>query len=264
MHIARAVILHCLGLDRLLRDGQVESDLHVVASGGADLAHHADFHRGNGPPRVAVGDFRQVRERVVGGLDVILPQAAVGIGEDAPQQLDNVGLAERLEAEDRRAAQQGRVDREKRILRRRADQKDHSVLDIAQQNILLRAIETVQFVDEEHRPPPDAGEQDAGLFDNLAHLAHRSRRGVEHVEFTITMQGDHRSERGLARPRRAEEYQRTETIRLEHPPQHLARPEEFVLPEHLVEGSRAHADGQWRMGRNRRTFGFVEQIHFAP
>ena len=59
--------------------------------------------------------------------------------------------AQRFELENLRAADQRPVDREERVFRRRAEQADGAAFHIGQQRVLLRAVEAVDFVDEEDR-----------------------------------------------------------------------------------------------------------------
>ena len=65
-------------------------------------------------------------------------------------------VAERLQHEHARAREQRRVHLERRVLGRRADQRDRAVLDVRQHRVLLRFVEAVDLVDEQHGALPGA------------------------------------------------------------------------------------------------------------
>ena len=78
-------------------------------------------------------------------------EAAVTIGQRAPQDRDDRRRLERLEDVDLRAREQRRVHLERRVLGRRADEDDVAGLDARQEGVLLRLVEAVDLVDEEDR-----------------------------------------------------------------------------------------------------------------
>ena len=59
---------------------------------------------------------------------------------------------QRLQLENLRARDQRAVDGEERVLGGRPQQADHAALDIGQQRVLLRAIEAMDFIDEQDGP----------------------------------------------------------------------------------------------------------------
>ena len=65
------------------------------------------------------------------------------------------------------ARQQSRVELERRILRRRADQRDRAVLHHRQKGILLRAVEAMDLVDEQERALPLRAARARGVEDLL-------------------------------------------------------------------------------------------------
>ena len=105
------------------------------------------------------------------GLDLIEQEAPVAIGAGnecvarvrrdverppldrlgATQQFAQRGGIEAVQDEHLRAAQQRRVQFEAGVLGGRADEGDRAVLDIRQETVLLRAIEAMDFVDEQQR-----------------------------------------------------------------------------------------------------------------
>ena len=84
-------------------------------------------------------------------------------------------MVDRLEPEERRAAEQRRGEREEGVLGRRADQHDQPLLDVREQRVLLGAVEAVHLVEEEDRPPSLLAEPLTGALHDLAHVLHPGR-----------------------------------------------------------------------------------------
>ena len=68
-----------------------------------------------------------------------------------------------------------------------------------------------------------------------------SRRGCRAREMPAGVGGDRRGQRGRARAGRAVEQDRRAHVRLQHPPEELARAQDVPLTAKLVQGSRPHA-----------------------
>jgi hypothetical protein len=98
-----------------------------------------------------VGRRRERGERVLVRLIPSSPSPASSSASGAAAARDRGRPRERLEAEHARAREQRRVHRERRVLRRRADERDRAVLDVRQERVLLRLVEAVDLVDEEDR-----------------------------------------------------------------------------------------------------------------
>src|SRR6266545_1301924 len=75
------------------------------------------------------------------------------LGQRAPHQGADDVLGQRFEGEQHAARQQRRNDREVRVLRRRRQQRDRTVLHRTEQRILLGLVEPVHLVDEQHGLP---------------------------------------------------------------------------------------------------------------
>ena len=166
------------------------------------------------------------------------------------------------EHEHLRTGEQRRVDLERRVLGGRADQHDVARLDPRQERVLLRLVEAVDLVDEHDRPaaggPPDA----LGLGHHVADFLDARQHRAERDEPRLGRVGDDAGERRLARARRAPQDDRLEQIALDRFPQRLARREQLLLPDELVEGPRPHALGERRPRRRGGRGVFGEQgIH---
>ena len=111
-------------------------------------------------------------------------QAALPVRDCASDERADLLVGERLQAPDPESAQEGRVDLEVRIFRRRADQRDRAVLDLRQQRVLLGLVEAVNLIEEEHGLRAAGREALAGLCDDATdlddaahHRAEASRSG---------------------------------------------------------------------------------------
>src|SRR5262249_5755576 len=110
---------------------------------------HSDLQRRQPAPGGAVTGFHQKRQRIIGNGHVQVAEPALLVRESSLNQYANVVTRKRLETENLTAREQGSVDREERVLRCCANQDHHSVLDVGQENVLLSAVEAMNFVDEE-------------------------------------------------------------------------------------------------------------------
>ena len=114
---------------------------------------------------------------------------------------------QRLQHEHAHARQQRAVDLERRILRRRADQRDRARFDVRQKRVLLRLVEAMDLVGEQNR---SASEPPAPLRfgDDLAHARHAFGHRGERNELAIGVLRDHARDRRLAGAGRAPEHHR--------------------------------------------------------
>ena len=291
MRVAGRVEVHHLALDRILRELEVEEDRLSASRPGRSLLPPVSLCRVAGrtglaaryfafsgasadftPISSAVSarraspshDFDQERHRVVGQRHRDLAQAALLVGQRPADERPDVLPRQRLEGEDLAAREQRRVDREERVLRRRADQDDDPFFHVRQQHVLLCAVEAVDFVEEEDRPLAEVFEVLAGLGQDFADFLDAGGDRVHRLEAALGVVGDDVRERGLSGPRRAVEDQRGEAVGEQHSPEQLAGPEEVFLPDELVERSRPHPRRE-RPGLAAVLFAeIVEEVHDPP
>ena len=166
-------------------------------------------------PRVAVGQPRDVGERIVVGAQTGGTQTALAIGERRLQDLDHLGLAERAQHVHAAPREQRAVDLERRILGGGADQHDRALLDVGQECVLLRAVEAVDLVDEEDRAAASPRALRLGLRDDLTDLLHAGEHGGKRDEARPGDVGHQRSERRFPRARRAPQDHRVQLAALE-------------------------------------------------
>ncbi len=181
---------------------------------------------------VAVGhlDQRRARRRV--------ERQRLADGRFGPRdQLLDRRRVERLEHQHARPRQQRRVELERRVLGRRADQGDRAVLHHRQKRILLGAVEAMDLVDEQQRRAAVAAARARRIEDLLQFGdAGVDRRDLD--EFGLGLLADQPRHRRLAGARRAPEDHRAEARRGEHARQRAFRSGQVLLPGDFVEGLR--------------------------
>ena len=155
----------------------------------------------------------------------------------AREQLLDRGFVERTENQHPRARQQRGVELERRVLGRRADQRDRAVLHDGEKEILLGAVEAVDLVDEEQRrPAPSARRARAS-----SKIFFRSATPEKIAETCtkascVRLPADEPRDRRLAGAGRTPEDHRAEALPADEPGQRAVRPDQMLLPRDLAEG----------------------------
>ena len=222
---------------------------------------NADFEGGQRTAGVAFADFGQKIQRVFVQHDRVFAEAALPIrGGTAEQRLDVI-RRQGFELENPAPAQKGVVDREEGILRRGSDQNDHAVFDFRQQHVLLRFVETMNFVDEQQRFLLPGGKPIGGFGQDFTQLLHAVRHRAKLPERAPGCPGQDVRQGRFARARRTVKNHRAEPIRFQKPTQQFAFAEKMFLPDEFVQRLRTHPYGQ-RLGTTAVfTFLGFEQRH---
>ena len=194
-------------------------------------------------PRVALRPAGRVLERV--GVDSRrIPDLAPR--DRAVEQHPHVLGRQGLQLVDAATRKQCRVDLEVRVLGRRPDQRDQSVLDRGQQRVLLGLVEAVDLVQEEDR-------RGAGQLPTLSRpLDHRPDLRPPGLHRALLLERgaggprDDPCQRRLAAPRRPVQDHRVRMPGLDRPAQRRALGQQVALADELLEGRGAHP------GRERR------------
>ena len=188
------------------------------------------------------------------GSQVALAQSA-RIGQSALQKRQQIGLSQRFEAKKSAARKQRRVDAGQRIFRRRADQNHGAVFDVRQKRVLLRAVETVDFIDEKQRASTRAAALNLQPFfrrrDDAPHIGDAARHRRKIFKVRVAAPRDETRQRGFAAARRPEKQARRRASRFDHAAQRRARLHQMRLPDELVEIARPHARRQRTRKINR-------------
>ena len=159
-----------------------------------------------------------------------------------------------MQGVDAGAREQRSDDLEGGILGGRADEGDVAGFDVRQEGVLLGFVEAMHFVHEDDGAASGA----AGVFGGGHHVldfADAAEHRAEGHEFGVRAAGDQARQRGLAAAGRSPEDHRAEVIALDGYAQRLAGAEQCLLAGELLEGARAHALGERRVGGGR-VFGF--------
>src|SRR5436190_6402029 len=238
VEVAALVVEDGLALQRVL--GHADSDRAVPDRVAGEL------ERGQRDAGVAAGAGGEELERVVLHLRRLGDTALVA--ERAPQQRQHLVVAELSELVDAAAGQKRRVDLEEGVLRRGPDQDDEALLDRRQQRVLLRLVEAVDLVEEEHRR---LAVRAAPVLRPLEHvadlLAARADRGGL-LEGGARTHGEHARQRGLAAAGRPVEDHRVGSALLDRRAQGRAAPEQVLLTDELPERAGPHARRERLLG----------------
>ena len=148
-----------------------------------------------------------------------------------------VGL-ERLEPEQRRPREQRTREREERVLGGRADEHEQSFLDVREERVLLRAVEPMDLVEEEDRAAARARP-----------FARAARSATSRTSLTPAVTADNGSNAFSVAPatRRAmvvlpvpggpQRITDDSRSRLDQYAQRLAKAQQVLLADHVVEGT---------------------------
>ena len=134
-----------------------------------------DLQRIERAPRVARAKAHQLDERLVLEREPACAQAALGVAERPARNRRDILVAERAQHQHAGAREQRRDYLEGRILGGRADERDEPAFDVGQDGVLLRAVPSMDLVDENHRAPPAGFQLAPRLFDRLAQLGDSRR-----------------------------------------------------------------------------------------
>ena len=245
--IARLVVGGSAALEHLLHQRAVDAARSVFAGLGGLRGQFDGVER---HARVAARDDEQqfprgLVEMRVGGADAALLVRQRPLGEGA-----HLVVRQRLELEDARPRQEGRVHFEGGVLGGRADEDHRAVLDVGQDDILLRLVEAVHLVHEEDGAallhPPAL----AGVGDGLAQVGDAGGDGGEGGESGAGGGGDEQGERGLARAGRPPQHHRGYGVGADGALQHAAGAEDVLLADELVEragGACGRRAARWRL-----------------
>ena len=184
----------------------------------------------------------------------------VELGRAAPDDQLQLVQVQRLELVELRARKERRVDLEVRVLRRRADQRDHALLDRRQQRVLLSLVEAVDLVEEENRPLSLGAEPLPCAGDHFAHLRDRRRHRGQLLERGAGRVRDDAGERRLAAPGRAVEHHRAHAVLLDRESKSRAGAEHVLLADELVERLRPQPKRERSDLRDALSSGIGEEV----
>ncbi len=134
-----------------------------------------------------------------------------------------------------------------------------------QKGILLRPVEAVNLVDE-HDGPRAVLPRALRVSHHLLDFFNSRQHGGKFDKLRLGQVRDNLCQGGFARARRSPENQRSRVVAVHLRAQRLARTDQMLLPDILVERSRAHAVRQRpsRIGRAARIRNGLKQTHGVP
>ncbi|MDZ7800955.1 MAG: hypothetical protein U5K81_09225 [Trueperaceae bacterium] len=249
VRVALLVVQHGPPLDRRLGGGPVHPHhARLIRLGGGD----GQLQRVQQRAGVAVGDLRQVRQRLLVHRHRDAPEATLRIAQRRLRHAPQIALLQRHQLEHAAARHQRLVHLEERVLGGRTDEGHHPRLDRGEQGVLLGLVEAMDLVDEQQRPAPTSLALRGGRH-GLADVLHAGQHRVQRNELRPRRPRDDPRQGGLAGPRRAVEDHAGQPVGLDRPAQQPARPQDVVLADELLQRARPHAR------RERLAFGLEQR-----
>ena len=256
VRVARAVVDNRFLLDALFGDCDREMD-HAIFRFPWRRGEHANFQRVQAFPRIPITHLCQMPSRVGIHLDPILAEAAFGIIQRAVDQFLQLLDTQRLELKNLRARNQRAVHIEKWVVSRSTDQAQISALHIWQENVLLRLVEVMNFVDEQNGFLAGRSKPIRGSRHYPPHLRDVAFHSTEALEFRACHVRDDLRERRFTGAGRAGQNDGRQPVGLNRAPQKFSRREDVFLPDKFFKGARAHAGSERRRSVHRRRLRLV-------
>ena len=175
-------------------------------------------------------------------------QASFHMGLGAAQQLIQRRIVQPLQHIDLRPRQQRPIQLETGVLGRGPDQGDDPGLDEGQEAVLLGAVEAVDLIDEQQGALPRRPPHPRRL-ERLLQVGDSGKDRADRLVFIARRLGQQPGDGGLAGAGRPPQDHRAQPPRLDHPADRPARPQQMILPHHLVQRARAQTVGQGGVGR---------------
>ncbi len=194
---------------------------------------HRDLQSRQRAATVAVRQSRDERQSFVVDSHAHVTKTTTFVGKGSLHQTDEIVSAQFAELKDLTATDQRRDEREERIRRRRANQRDRSVLHIRQQDVLLAATEAMQLINEQNRLSSVGGQSIGRVQKQFTNFFDASGRCVQAFEMTPRMSRDQFRQSRLAGPGRSVENHRADTICIQHATQQLSVFQNMFLPGEL-------------------------------
>ena len=196
-----------------------------------------NFEQRQAAARITIGEFDQEVLRTRLTIEPWQVRKAPG------NHLLEFRCAQRLQHVHPGARQKRRVQLETRIFGRGTDKHDGALLHMRQKRILLRLIETMNFVDEKYRALTVA-QALFGLGDGGANLFHTREHGREADKLVIAVFGEQPCKGGLAATRGTPEHHGVQSPAGEQPLQRAPRTEQVALANELVEALGSQRGGK--------------------
>ncbi len=209
-------------------------DRFIREADGFGLAQHGSFQHREGLARVTVANFDQDVERVGLHDDLQTSKAARGIGQCPLENAFDFGGSQRPELQQLAAADQGRIYGKEGITGGRADEVDHSLLNVGQQSVLLGSVKAMDLVDEKQRSSTGRCELIACNRQDLTEFFNPVKDGIQLDKRAPRFLSQQSGERCLPGSWRPEQEQGTESVILYESREDVARCQQVRLADELV------------------------------
>ena len=222
--------------------GQHLGQRHIVDHA---VAGHigGDFEQGQGAAHITIGGLGDHAERGLGNSQLQCTESALGIAQRALERSDDRLDRHRIHHMHAATREQRRIQLERWILRRRSDEQNDAFLDMRQKRILLRLVETMHLVDEQHAALA-LGKTDLSVGERSADIGQARQHCRNRLETRVRIFREQQRQRGLAAAWRSPQHHRMHVPGLDASAQRCTRPEQTRLPDDFIERLRTHAFGQ--------------------
>ena len=197
-------------------------------------------------PRVAVGNVHQMRPRLIVQLRRQHPQPPPLVRQRPPDDVRHRPIIQGIQREHPTAGKQRGVDLKRRVFGGSPDESDRAVLNIGQNDILLRLVETMDLVHKQdgrlpvqRLPFPRPGHR-------LPQVRHARRHCAHRLKMRLRRGRNQPRQRRLPRTGRPPEQYRRHPVGRNRPPQRPVRPQNMLLSHKLGERRRPHPFRQRR------------------
>ena len=228
-------------LDRLLGDFLRDADAAVRAH---RRGQHGQLQRVERAAHVSARHLRDVVKRLVVQCHMQLAVAPLLVGRCAQDRLFHVLLRQRHKLKQPAARHDGRGHGDHRILGRRADEPDRSLLNRGQDRVGLRLAPPVALVQQQVGALTIQSQAAFRLLQRVAQVAHPAGHGVQSHEGRPRRVRDDRRQRGFSCAGRAVKDRAGQPVGLDGSAQKPPFPHDRPLPQKLIQRSRTHPVGQ--------------------
>src|SRR5436190_891279 len=179
-------------------------------------------------------------------LHLVISKSALLVGECAINQCFELLHCQRLKAKNLRPRNECAVYIKEWVVGGCANKTKSPCLHVRQENVLLRLVEMMDFINEQDCLSPGCSQTIHGRGNDTAHLGDITFYAADPDEFRVRHFRNDPSQGGLAGARWAGENHRRQPIGFNGTAQQLTRPQNVLLTNELIERVWTHTRGKRR------------------
>ena len=247
MGITVGIVNDAFPLDGVFRHIEVDEDLAGLLIWFS--REDRKFERGEQLPGVTIAHRDEVGGGVGMQIDLFFSKSPFRIRDCSVQQFEKILFGERFKLENLTPRNEGTVDVEIGIVSRRSDESHGASFDMGEEDILLRFVESMNFINKEGRDLVAGSLELAGAFDGLADLGNVTLDAGKIDKPGFGSLRNQFGETGLPDSGRAVKDKRGESIGLNCTTEEFALSEDVFLTNVFAEvtGPHARSEGHRRI-----------------